>query len=1428
MEEKSIQDPRSLTSTTPNNSSNTKPEEHKVRVDEDKSSDLGQTKKEQKNSWPFSASTQEPALDIKETKSRPITGTSGMKFPALQAALKSYYGAQGTLQLPLSGQRFPIKDVSLTISDKSEQDRREKERRLTEEKEKKGFLKKENDEKEAKGGKKDKSDTFWSSRFRLEEEWHRIGNPIAAKDIFTIEDSKTPIRRVLIEGRAGVGKTTFSQYVAHQWVEQQLFASQFDYLFWLPLRQCLSSDSPRYSSMEAHVAAFIYERQMNERTGVSQQDIETILNAGENSRALLILDGFDEVAGQLSNSYQPFNRILDKLLRFSNLIITTRDYQTPPPQYKFDRCLVNVGFTDAQISDYIQNYCAFSRAPIPISDKDENKYETSTAETKSTLSATPVATEQAQRIEAALKQNPRFWGLSHIPLNLALICESWSSLQYPTLAPKSTSSLPTKVMADQKETGTHTLVGGSPTGDSKIVSTSTTSSTKLSMTALYQNVLLSFLKRDIQKYPSSSTPLTWEALSESYALELLSLGAIAWQGMQAQPQILGAALDLMVSDYPEVGKGALESAFIQGLNLGLLRHDSGEKTKPLLERRYYFIHLTFQEYFAAYYVLQTLQGRAGKSAYQEMQNWLAQHKYEPRYAILLHFLAGLTTQSGYDQALQVFWRTLLSPPYDVVGAQHLQLMVRCLSEARSDDRIPGLGSLLTEIRQWLDGILLMRLSEERSVAMAWLSALFKQEPKLLRLSSCMLPPTVLKAVDNKDKNVREKAIRALARLGEQLIAYPDALVAVLKAASDEHKDVRQAAQAVLDKLGEKLDAHPEVLSAVLKAASDEHKDVRQAALAVLDKLGEKLAAHPEALSAVVKAASDRVWYVRQAAIEALSKLGEKLAAHPEALSAVLKAADDQEMNVRVVALTALSMPAYPKALPTVLKAMSDKDEYVRRVGIAALSKLDEKLDAHSEALSAMFKAVGDQDKDARRAAIDALGKLGEKLAAHPEALSAVLKAVGDQDKDARRAAIDALGKLGEKLAAHPEALSAVLKAVGDQEKDVRRAALKALGKLGEKLAADPQALSVVLKATDDQDPIIRWAAREEALGVLGEKLAAHREALSAVLKAVGDQKPHIRRAAINALGKLGEKLAAHREALSAVLKATGDQESDVREAAREALGKLGEKLAAHPAALSAVLKAADDPNQDVRRAAIKALGKLGEKLAEQPEALSAMLKAAGDPERDIQEEAIGALGKLSEKLAAHPRALSAVLKTADNQAQDIRWAAICALGKLGKTLAAQPEALSTLLIAMGDQGKNVRWAAICALGKLGEKLAAHPEALSAVLKATSDQDMNVRWGAKEALGKLDEELAEHQEALSAVLKAVGDQEPNIRRAAIDALGKLGEKLATHPEALSAVLKATGDQESDVRGGAREALGKLGENWLHTRKSCPPCSKPRAI
>src|SRR5262249_50767720 len=147
---------------------------------------------------------------------------------------------------------------------------------------------------------------------------------------------------------------------------------------------------------------------------------------------------------------------------------------------------------------------------------------------------------------------------------------------------------------------------------------------------------------------------------------------------------LQQAFTAVQADYPGQDKTKLQEVFTQALQLGLLRDDSADATRPLFERQYYFIHLTFQEYFAAWYVLQALQGRRDQKAYDEAVAWLGQHKYEPRYAVLIGFLAGLSTQPGYDQALNAFWHVLTSPPLDGVGVAHAQLMIRCLAESNLD------------------------------------------------------------------------------------------------------------------------------------------------------------------------------------------------------------------------------------------------------------------------------------------------------------------------------------------------------------------------------------------------------------------------------------------------------------------------------------------------------------------------------------------------------------------------------------------------------------------------------------------------------------------------------------------------------------------------------------------------------------------------
>ncbi len=59
--------------------------------------------------------------------------------------------------------------------------------------------------------------------------------PILYGDLFNINSGKKPVRKIVVEGNAGMGKTTLCTMLAEGWAEGKIL-TQFDYILLLPLR----------------------------------------------------------------------------------------------------------------------------------------------------------------------------------------------------------------------------------------------------------------------------------------------------------------------------------------------------------------------------------------------------------------------------------------------------------------------------------------------------------------------------------------------------------------------------------------------------------------------------------------------------------------------------------------------------------------------------------------------------------------------------------------------------------------------------------------------------------------------------------------------------------------------------------------------------------------------------------------------------------------------------------------------------------------------------------------------------------------------------------------------------------------------------------------------------------------------------------------
>jgi hypothetical protein len=237
-----------------------------------------------------------------------------------------------------------------------------------------------------------------------------------------------------------------------------------------------------------------------------------------------------------------------------------------------------------------------------------------------------------------------------------------------------------------------------------------------------------------------------------------------------------------------------------------------DPSKSGSQQAWYFLHLTFQEYFAATWVAQLLQDKqprpVGMMTVDQAGAFLQEHKYNPQYEIVWWMVAGLLE----GEALVEYFGLLQGAPRDLIGGRHQQILASCLNEARGRLDPTVVASLDAELMKWLHfeiqtcrgeygrSMLGSQISFPETLLVENLSSVSSWKAILvetLGTRSTLSGPAIqylIGALKDEDVDVRFSAASAL---GNQSTLPESAIQSLIGALKDEDPDVRESVREAL-------------------------------------------------------------------------------------------------------------------------------------------------------------------------------------------------------------------------------------------------------------------------------------------------------------------------------------------------------------------------------------------------------------------------------------------------------------------------------------------------------------------------------------------------------------------------------------------------------------------------------------------------------
>ncbi len=995
-------------------------------------------------------------------------------------------------------------------------------------------------------------------------------------------------RRILIRGRAGVGKTTLSKKIVYEYTQKGQWRDRFDHVLWISLRTLKGKSNYDLVTL-FHETYF----QHHPKGLALAKTLDAQINGPAKEKTLFILDGWDEVA-QEWGEHEPMAQFLTQLLNQPTVLITSRPYVDLRQAQPMDLELETVGFSPENVMAYLDN-----PAIMPAS--------------------------QAQEMKHFIQSTPFIQGLVNVPIQLDALCYSWDEIK----------------RLQQATQGVVTV------------------------TSLYQAMMDKLWRKDMMRLGKRDAG---EKLTASHvdALSLLRLGklvkaeqdflsTLAFRGLQNnQIEFRHSDLHALI-DQLETEEVNLPFTLEANLKkLSFLHADDAEEG----QHSYHFMHLTFQEFFAAKHFVQCWEmGQEITLLSADAKQWtkappeafVRQHKYNPRYEILWWFISGLLR----GQALSRFFDLLEAEPRDLFGAHHQRLMMSCLHEASGLPDV-GLSSKIRDeleqhLEQWLgfeidqrpectlayqptfpESLLLKCLKEATSVkTKRGVAEAFSHRSTL---PDAAIQALIALAKDKEDAWGRYAAAQALGKQTSLPVAALQSLIAMTR---DKDKNARYAAAQALGKQTSLPDV---ALQSLIVMTGDNDDEVR---CAVAEALGKQASLSDTAFQALIEMAEDVSNKVRCAIVRAL---GEQASLPDTAFQALTKMVEDGSDEVRgAVAMALGEQASLPEVALQMLAMLIVSGQSTVKYAAEVLRKQAQLPEVIFKGLITMAK---EEEVLIRSAAAEGLGRL---LALLPEAaLPSLIAMVRDNDGAVRCAVAEALGK---QASLSDAALGALIAMAGDKQYGVRRAVALALGQLA--LLSDA-ALEALIALTRDEESMVRSVAA----GALGQHASLPDAVLEIliVLAQAKDEDSYVRRNAAHALGK---QTSLSDAALGTLIALTKDETGNVRYGAAEALG---EQTSLPDTALQALIALVEDKEEFARLAAAHALGQQAS-LSEA--ARQALIVLTRDKADYLSHSAIQALKQLASLSDLTFQALVALLKEKETLG---RYAAAQILGKHSATI----------------------------------------------------------------------------------------------------------------------------------------------------------------